>query len=193
MTLPEDYTTRVYAGGLGTIIGVYLGCPIEQWNNERIERELGEVNYYVHERLNKPLIVTDAASVSHDREVIYGAKVVAAGRGLRRYVALVLDSDRRLRLIARHDDARTTLAEFDAAWYREAPKYLRLSIGGGNIAAAVDDEVRHIVADDLPRRGAIGLLVEARYAEFSEVQLCPNTPTQPSLGIAELQEVGYRC
>jgi len=55
----REFEERVYAGVLGKIIGVYLGRPFEQWPNERIERELGEVNYYVHEKLNVPLIVTD--------------------------------------------------------------------------------------------------------------------------------------
>lgn len=59
MSLPHDYSTRVYAGVLGKIIGVYLGRPFEQWSHERIVRELGEIRYYVHDRLNKPLIVTD--------------------------------------------------------------------------------------------------------------------------------------
>ena len=55
----SEYEQRVYAGVLGKLIGVYLGRPFEQWSNERIERELGEVNYYVHEKLGQPLIVTD--------------------------------------------------------------------------------------------------------------------------------------
>ena len=59
MPLPHDYTERVYAGVLGKIIGVYLGRPFEQWSHERILRELGEIHYYVHEKLNVPLIVTD--------------------------------------------------------------------------------------------------------------------------------------
>ena len=59
MPIPPDYEARVYAGVLGKIIGVYLGRPIEGWSNEKIERELGEVDYYVHETLNAPLIVTD--------------------------------------------------------------------------------------------------------------------------------------
>jgi len=59
MPLPADYEERVYAGVLGKIIGVYLGRPFEGWSHERIERELGEINYYVHERLGAPLIVTD--------------------------------------------------------------------------------------------------------------------------------------
>ncbi len=59
MPLPNDYIERVYAGVLGKIIGVYLGRPFEGWSYERIMAELGEVNYYVHDRLGKPLIVTD--------------------------------------------------------------------------------------------------------------------------------------
>jgi ADP-ribosylglycohydrolase len=59
MTIPNDYESRIYAGVLGKIIGVYLGRPFEGWTYERIMEELGEIQYYVHERLNKPLIVTD--------------------------------------------------------------------------------------------------------------------------------------
>lgn len=59
MTLPKDYVERVYAGVLGKIIGVYLGRPFEGWNYERIIKELGEIDYYVHEKLKLPLIVTD--------------------------------------------------------------------------------------------------------------------------------------
>ncbi|GAB4454081.1 MAG: ADP-ribosylglycohydrolase family protein [Armatimonadaceae bacterium] len=58
-TLPTDYEERVYAGVLGKIIGVYLGRPFEAWTNQRIERELGEVHYYVHEKLGVPLVVAD--------------------------------------------------------------------------------------------------------------------------------------
>ncbi|HOT91040.1 MAG TPA: ADP-ribosylglycohydrolase family protein [Anaerolineae bacterium] len=56
---PTDYVERVYAGVLGKIIGVYLGRPFEGWPYARIMQELGEINYYVHERLGVPLIVTD--------------------------------------------------------------------------------------------------------------------------------------
>ena len=58
-TLPSDYEERVYAGVLGKIIGVYLGRPFEGWPNEAIERRLGEIDYYVHDKLGVPLIVTD--------------------------------------------------------------------------------------------------------------------------------------
>ncbi len=59
MSLPNNYVEKVYAGVLGKIIGVYLGRPFEGWSYERIMAELGEINYYVHEKLNVPLIVTD--------------------------------------------------------------------------------------------------------------------------------------
>ncbi len=57
--LQQDYEERVYAGVVGKIIGVYLGRPFEGWTNDRIERELGEIDYYVHDKLDVPLIVTD--------------------------------------------------------------------------------------------------------------------------------------
>lgn len=58
-SLPNDYLERVYAGILGKLIGVYVGRPFEGWSYERIQRELGDVHYYVHERFGAPLIVTD--------------------------------------------------------------------------------------------------------------------------------------
>ncbi len=59
MTIPSDYVERVYAGVLGKIIAVYLGRPIEGWSYEMIMKRFGEINYYVHEALDQPLIVTD--------------------------------------------------------------------------------------------------------------------------------------
>ena len=64
MKIPDDYAERVYAGVLGKIIGVYLGRPFEGWDHRRIERELGEVGYYVNDRRDLPLknhtlVVTD--------------------------------------------------------------------------------------------------------------------------------------
>lgn len=58
-SLPHDYAERVYAGVLGKIIGVYLGRPFEQWSHDAIESRLGEIRYYVHDKLNVPLVVTD--------------------------------------------------------------------------------------------------------------------------------------
>lgn len=57
--LPADYLERAYAGVLGKLIGVYLGRPFEGWTHQRIMRELGPIEYYVHDKLDCPLIVTD--------------------------------------------------------------------------------------------------------------------------------------
>ena len=57
--LPPDYSERAYAAVLGKLIGVYLGRPFEGWTYQRIMRELGPIEGYVHERLNCPLVVTD--------------------------------------------------------------------------------------------------------------------------------------
>src|SRR5579871_768719 len=59
MSLPADYLERVYAGVLGKLIGVYVGRPFEGWTYERILRELGSIDYYVNDKLNVPLVVTD--------------------------------------------------------------------------------------------------------------------------------------
>jgi ADP-ribosylglycohydrolase len=56
--LPHDYETRVYAGVLGKIIGVYLGRPIENWIYERITETYGEVDRYLPSTL-RPLVTTD--------------------------------------------------------------------------------------------------------------------------------------
>ena len=57
--LEDQYLESVYAGVLGKIIGVYLGRPFEQWEYEQISNQLGDIHYYVHEKLSVPLIVTD--------------------------------------------------------------------------------------------------------------------------------------
>ncbi len=59
MSIPSDYSERVYAGVLGKLIGVYLGRPFEGWSYEMLNDQFGEINYYVHEHLDVPLIVTD--------------------------------------------------------------------------------------------------------------------------------------
>lgn len=59
MQLPADYYQRLYAGVLGKLIGVYLGRPFEGWRYQEIVQQLGEINYYVHEKFNRPLVVAD--------------------------------------------------------------------------------------------------------------------------------------
>ncbi len=59
MELNKTYEDKVYAGVLGKVIGVYLGRPFEGWHYDRIMEELGPINYYVNDKLNFPLHVTD--------------------------------------------------------------------------------------------------------------------------------------
>jgi len=50
---------KIYAGILGKIIGVYFGRPVEGWSYEKIKKKFGEINYYVNDSLNVPIIVPD--------------------------------------------------------------------------------------------------------------------------------------
>jgi ADP-ribosylglycohydrolase len=58
-SLPEDYLQRVYAGVLGKLVGVYLGRPFENWTYQEIQDKLGDIHYYVHDKLGVPLVVID--------------------------------------------------------------------------------------------------------------------------------------
>jgi ADP-ribosylglycohydrolase len=83
---PPQYEEQVYAGVLGKLIGVYLGRPVEMWTHGRIVAELGELDYYVHDRADldletHALLVVDdditgtfallraLADVGYDREI----------------------------------------------------------------------------------------------------------------------------
>ena len=59
MSLPADYLERVYAGVLGKLVGVYLGRPFEGYFHEELMEELGPIEYYVHDKMGVPLVVTD--------------------------------------------------------------------------------------------------------------------------------------
>ncbi len=59
MKLDKVFQEKVYAGVLGKIIGVYLGRPFEQWSHELIMETLGPIEYYVNDRVGKPLVVPD--------------------------------------------------------------------------------------------------------------------------------------
>lgn len=59
MQVPDDYLEREYAGALGKLVDVYLGRPFEGWTHQKIMKELGPIEYFVHERLGQPLVVTD--------------------------------------------------------------------------------------------------------------------------------------
>lgn len=55
----DNYEEQVYAGVLGKVIGVYMGRPFEGWPKERLVERWGLVDRYVHEDVDKPLVVAD--------------------------------------------------------------------------------------------------------------------------------------
>ena len=99
--------------------------------------------------------------------------LVGAVRGLRRYVALVLDEDGRVRLIEQRDDLRRVLAESEATWQLEETQTLSLTVTEDGITAKYGDVALTAVGDDLSARGAIGLLVDTGYGEFGPVSVRP--------------------
>jgi ADP-ribosylglycohydrolase len=54
-----DYISKVYAGVLGKIIGVYMGRPFEGWTHQQIIDRFGEVSRYVNQDVGAPLVLTD--------------------------------------------------------------------------------------------------------------------------------------
>lgn len=99
--------------------------------------------------------------------------LVAAGRGLRRYVALLLDTDHRVRLVRRHDDSVTILAESGAVWELDQKMALSLTVTDTEIRASVNGREFSAVSDGLPVNGAVGFLVEQGHAEWSAVSVAP--------------------
>ena len=99
--------------------------------------------------------------------------LIAAGRGLRRYVALLLDQDKRIKIVRRHDDMQIVLAESSIAWEWEQTLSLSLTVTDGKITATVDGKTLVAESDGLPAHGAIGFLVEQGHAEWGAVTVHP--------------------
>ena len=55
----DRFAEQTYAGVLGKLIGVYLGRAVEGWSYSNIQSRFGEIEYYVNEQVNWPLIVPD--------------------------------------------------------------------------------------------------------------------------------------
>jgi hypothetical protein len=90
------------------------------------------------------------------------AGLAAYVQGLRRYYALLLAPDGKLRLIKMLEHERV-LAESDFAWALEQPYHLTLEVNAGRLHASVNGQRRFEVTDaDSPLTGgAIALVVEA--------------------------------
>jgi len=55
----DRFAEQTYAGVLGKLIGVYLGRAVEGWPYSAIQNTFGEIDYYVNDKVNWPLIVPD--------------------------------------------------------------------------------------------------------------------------------------
>jgi len=55
----DRFAAQTYAGVLGKLIGVYLGRAVEGWPYSAIQSTFGEIDYYVNDKVNWPLIVPD--------------------------------------------------------------------------------------------------------------------------------------
>ena len=55
----DEFANKTYAGILGKIIGVYLGRAVEGWSYQAITETFGEIDYYVNDKVNWPLVIPD--------------------------------------------------------------------------------------------------------------------------------------
>lgn len=154
--LPGDFATRIYAGVLGKIIGVYLGRPFEQWSHERIMSELGEIRARVEIRL------ADS----------FGLAIRA--QGLRRHYSLRIDPGGRARLV-RCADGETTLAEAPCQWVVQRPREFAISARGDVIRASMDGIPLLEARDALLEGGAAGFLIDSGgvVIQSAEVEALP--------------------
>jgi hypothetical protein len=107
-----------------------------------------------------------------------GVGLLAAVRGLRRHVALVLSPDGAVRLIWTHDDQSITLSDSPLAWQYDHTYRLVMSVhSDGRITASVEDgDSVQLLEGNIPvehARGAIGLLTTVGSAQFGPVGIEP--------------------
>lgn len=57
--LGDRFAEQTYAGVVGKLIGVYLGRAVEGWSYDAIRNTFGEIDYFVNDKVNWPLIVPD--------------------------------------------------------------------------------------------------------------------------------------
>ena len=55
----DGFVEKTYAGVVGKLIGVYLGRAVEGWSYDAIRNTFGEIDYFVNDKVNWPLIVPD--------------------------------------------------------------------------------------------------------------------------------------
>ena len=90
------------------------------------------------------------------------AGLAARVQGLRRYYALLLEADDRVRLVKVRDDARTVLAEAPCRWTLEKAVALELEVRGAKIAGTVDSSIVLRATDSSAtpfENGGVGLVI----------------------------------
>jgi ADP-ribosylglycohydrolase len=90
------------------------------------------------------------------------AGLAARVQGLRRYYALLLEADDRVRLVKIRDDARTVLAEAPCRWTLEKAVALELEVRGATIVGAVGGSIvlRATDSSAIPfENGGVGLVI----------------------------------
>ena len=58
-SVTNRFAEQTYAGVLGKLIGVYLGRPVEGWAYSAIRKQFDEIEYFINDKVNWPLIVPD--------------------------------------------------------------------------------------------------------------------------------------
>jgi len=90
------------------------------------------------------------------------AGLAARVQGLRRYYALLLEEDDRVRLVKIRDDARTVFAEAPCRWTLEKAVALELEVRGTKIAGTVDGSIVLKATDSSAtpfENGGVGLVI----------------------------------
>ena len=100
------------------------------------------------------------------------AGIAARVQGMRRYYALTISDDHKLRLV-REFDGTTVLAEADAPLELYATYRFELAVRGDAIEGRVNDDVAVRATDDSLLEGGIALLVEGGRTASQEVTVRP--------------------
>jgi hypothetical protein len=93
--------------------------------------------------------------------------------GLRRYIAIMLDWDHRIRLIQQHDGEYKILAESGITWQYGDKTALSLAVADGNIVGRAGTNILTAVVNKGPTSGAVAFIVDEGRAEFGDVRVRP--------------------
>jgi hypothetical protein len=104
------------------------------------------------------------------------AGLAARVQGLRRYYALLLEPDDRLRLVKMRDDVRIVLAEAPCRWSLEKEVALELEVRGATIAGTVAGSTVLRATDNSTtpfENGGIGLVITEGALSTNQIDVVP--------------------